>query len=199
MKTLANDSENGFGGKRMIFDYARFFCIIFVGMVACWLVSQVFTIATTSPFNKRFHCWQSLKEIRIVLLSHKRSGTGVPFLDWQREHDRILSHESLTAQVCAYCKEYAKRVKGVVFKIRNVDGFELLIDPWGRPYNVDMLSRFTDEEIKKGLKDYTTGGVVVWSSGPNGINEYGNGDDILERPRSKMRMRGSRKYMKLEE
>lgn len=119
----------------------------------------------------------------------------IPFLDWQRVRGRIQAQEPLAAQVCAYCKEYMKRGKGVIFKTRNVVGVELLIDPWGRPYNVDMLSRFADDEIKEGLKDYTIGGMVVWSSGPNGINEYGDGDDILEQPKSKMRRQKMRKHM----
>ena len=52
MKALVNNLKNGPDCKNhlAIFDRMRFFGVVFVGMVACWLVSQMFSIATVSPF-----------------------------------------------------------------------------------------------------------------------------------------------------
>lgn len=51
-----------------------------------------------------------------------------------------------------------------------------LLDPWKHPYNV-VANWKGDGEIVVGTKRVHAG-VVVWSNGPNGINEFGDGDDI---------------------
>jgi general secretion pathway protein G len=41
-------------------------------------------------------------------------------------------------------------------------------DPWGRPYNYEWPNR----RVKHATKP------AIWSNGPNGVNENGDGDDI---------------------
>lgn len=48
-------------------------------------------------------------------------------------------------------------------------------DPWGHCYNVIVSDVYAD----KSFGHVAAGDLIIWSSGPNGINENGGGDDIL--------------------
>ena len=48
-------------------------------------------------------------------------------------------------------------------------------DPWGNCFNVIVADKFAIDSF--GVAP--TGELIMWSSGPNGINENGQGDDIL--------------------
>jgi len=51
-----------------------------------------------------------------------------------------------------------------------------LVDAWGNPFLV--LSH--EEGLKSGVSPslLNDNSLVIWSCGPNGVNEYGHGDDI---------------------
>jgi hypothetical protein len=53
----------------------------------------------------------------------------------------------------------------------------LLVDGWGTPLNFVQRSR-VDSRYSTGLLAITNS-VLVWSSGANLSNEYGNGDDVI--------------------
>ena len=48
-------------------------------------------------------------------------------------------------------------------------------DPWKHNYNAIVA----DEFARKTFSTAATGDIIIWSSGPNGINENGGGDDIV--------------------
>lgn len=48
-------------------------------------------------------------------------------------------------------------------------------DPWGHCYNVIVADSFSIESFGHDMG----GNIIMWSSGANGINENGHGDDIL--------------------
>ena len=48
-------------------------------------------------------------------------------------------------------------------------------DPWKHNYNAIVA----DEFARKTFGNAATGDIIIWSSGPNGINENGGGDDIV--------------------
>jgi len=56
----------------------------------------------------------------------------------------------------------------------------MLVDAWGRTLNVSV-----DQADAIGSKNAVAGGtstnysIAIWSSGANGINEFGRGDDIV--------------------
>jgi hypothetical protein len=54
----------------------------------------------------------------------------------------------------------------------------LLRDPWQRPFNVAWRSALTNLENEYVLL-FEGGDIAIWSSGPNGTNEYGAGDDLV--------------------
>jgi len=174
------------------FEGARFLGVVILGVAVCWILSQLCTVATSSPFNQGFQCWVALIEIRKVLYSHEKGNDKITFCEWRRDRDKSCKSESLATQICGYCKEYASRGTGLKFKIRKVDGVDVLIDPWGSPFNVDKLTRFPSKDIRDALLECSPDGIAIWSSGPNGINEYGDGDDMLVVPKSWIRTRKRR-------
>ena len=54
----------------------------------------------------------------------------------------------------------------------------LLHDPWGRPLNIgwksDLLGKTNAPKLLA-----SDGQILIWSSGRNGVNEFGEGDDII--------------------
>ena len=52
-------------------------------------------------------------------------------------------------------------------------------DPWGNPYAVEFRGHTFPEDIKAIPTKMGKGTVVVWSFGPNGVNDFGDGDDII--------------------
>jgi hypothetical protein len=60
---------------------------------------------------------------------------------------------------------------------RDIRNF-LCRDAWGNSFNVELKSNLTN-----GVSFKMTGGsisdIVIWSSGPDGINQFGGGDDII--------------------
>ena len=49
-------------------------------------------------------------------------------------------------------------------------------DGWGRPYNVEWRSNLVDVATR--MLDWNNLPLQVWSSGENGVNEHGDGDDL---------------------
>lgn len=179
MKSSSDETHTGVKRRRFLsLERRKFLFVVLFGMTTSLLVSALCTVATNSPFNNKNNCWISLRSIRCILFAQD----GVMpqnFLEWRDSLSKGRQQVNLAAQVCAYCKEYANKSGKIKFKIRSVDGVEYLSDPWGRPYNVDMLTLIPDSYLRAALADYSPRGIAMWSSGPNGINEYGRGDDIF--------------------
>ena len=56
---------------------------------------------------------------------------------------------------------------GEGYRFKDSQRNQAILDPWGKPYNFD----FKNDEI------------IIWSCGPNRINENGKGDDISNKPK----------------
>jgi hypothetical protein len=52
---------------------------------------------------------------------------------------------------------------------------KLPIDPWGKPYNYALKAVNPLPKIVEGNHQY-----MIWSCGPNGIDEFGEGDDVFK-------------------
>ena len=52
------------------------------------------------------------------------------------------------------------------------------LDPWGRPYYFFFDTRDNVVKTYNGKTTSIFGNFYMWSNGPNGINEWGEGDDI---------------------
>lgn len=51
-------------------------------------------------------------------------------------------------------------------------------DGWGRPYNVEWRTNMVG--VASPMLKANQDALLIWSSGENGVNEYGNGDDIFD-------------------
>ena len=51
-------------------------------------------------------------------------------------------------------------------------------DGWGRPYNVEWRTNIVG--VASPMLKANQDALLIWSSGENGVNEYGNGDDIFD-------------------
>ena len=50
------------------------------------------------------------------------------------------------------------------------------VDPWNHPYNISFDVKASGK-VTVGSQILSTN-LAIWSSGPNGVNEYGTGDDL---------------------
>ena len=62
-------------------------------------------------------------------------------------------------------------------------------DYWGIPYNIGIRGVTMSTNLFNVFFGEDEGDVIVWSSGENMINEYGQGDDILNRKTKKEELR----------
>jgi len=72
----------------------------------------------------------------------------------------------------------------------------ICFDDWGNPYNIGIRGVTMASNIFNSFFGEDEEDVVVWSSGENGINEYGQNDDILNSMSIKERLRRKEWYKK---
>jgi hypothetical protein len=53
-----------------------------------------------------------------------------------------------------------------------------LPDGWGRPYQIEWRTNLFGVDTP--MIHATDNELLIWSAGPNGINEYGGGDDLFD-------------------
>jgi len=78
---------------------------------------------------------------------------------------------------------------GVAFKETNykeiktsVGSDPLVLDAWGHPVNIVARTNLPEGDLLANSLRAKTNSIIIWSSGPNGVNEYGHGDDIVAEP-----------------
>lgn len=160
--------------------YHGMFCLMILALAGVLCISP-----SPSTYNKMHQCRRFLQKARYVLLAIDDKAMDMTFIEWREARGMVSLNEDLAAQICEYCDEYSSHADLKSFRSREIDGVKRLTDPWGQPYNVGLLGCFSPENIRRNLRNYTVGGIIMWSSGPNGINENGNGDDIFELPRNR--------------
>lgn len=154
--------------------------------VACIVILLIPAIVSNgyTPSGKLGVCQRKLWLIR-DWLREGESQVGVPFGEWQERYKDLGL--SLKGLMCEYCQQSYRRFgdfgKDVV-PCRKAGGEWRFIDPWGNEYNIDRIDSL-DSSVNRNrtLRIISVGGFVVWSSGPNGIDERGVGDDLFEMPR----------------
>jgi hypothetical protein len=55
---------------------------------------------------------------------------------------------------------------------------EFKLDGFGNPFNMELRKNLSSKKISTSLSS-SNFELLVWSSGPNGINEFGFGDDVV--------------------
>ena len=158
--------------------------IIWAVVVAVLLLTVASMVyAPVTPLGKEGQCERELGRIRGIL----RGGgvvMGRDFVEWQACSGYSLDAKPICAQIGEYCKEFSARIGEDVFTIGSVGGYDCVLDPWGNAYHVgtlDDIKGFDVRNVKMAkLKTFMVGEWVLWSCGPNGVNDRGGGDDVLE-------------------
>ena len=162
---------------------SKFLTYVVLVLMALGFAVVAFMLPSPSTESKMAQCRRLLQKARLVLLAVDDNPMNMTFFEWRGIKGMMQSERNLAAEICEYCNEHSRLSGCKIFRSREINGQNLLVDPWGRPFNVDMIRSFHNADIRTGLNGHTIGGIVMWSSGPNGINECGEGDDIFELPR----------------
>lgn len=80
-------------------------------------------------------------------------------------------------------REKCRRLMRVLLSATNLfdtvqeaaDQFRHFEDPWGHNYNAIVSDEFSNVSFG----NISGCSIIMWSSGPNGINENGQGDDVM--------------------
>lgn len=70
-------------------------------------------------------------------------------------------------------------LQGAGLPVTVLDGKAYLSDPWGKPLNLAFSSWTGASENPAEQPEPLTARLRIWSSGPNGEDEGGQGDDVL--------------------
>lgn len=153
-------------------------CLVLVLLVGTVLLISSL-IPPITPTSKVGECRRSMTLIRHILVSDNIAIGGDTFLvKLQKCPTRDLVASA--TQMVNYCTEYSRQIGKEIFLFGNTtNGFSIL-DVWGSPYNVDFSTNVPMFIKNEALQDYTVGPFIIWSSGPNCIDERGEGDDVFE-------------------
>ena len=135
-----------------------------------------------TPPSERARCKKEIGILRGYLLS--KDHYGIKFFS----AEFLSSTNGLDFCVGMFCDRVNQianeRIGKDVFRVRpspNGKG-KVIVDRWGTPYNF-----CTVEECQRNhwdaLRYCEISNIVVWSSGPNKINEHGSNDDVTLRIR----------------
>lgn len=168
--------------KRFICLSAILILCIIIPLDLVWTgyISHILDLPTRRRITRRIRCVQMLYEIdmklKIVQSRH----------DIIRPDFRGITQRELMPSLSRFCAAVdhepligKKRCHDTWLKYENRSGEDLLIDPWGNTlhvYRSDDPLIIDKNQLRKcsELSD-----VVVWSSGPNGVNDWGGNDDIV--------------------
>lgn len=153
-------------------------CLVFVALVGALLLISSF-IPPLTPTTKVGECRRNLTLMRHILESDNVAIGGDTFMMRLQKHPPADLVASVT-QMANYCAEYSRQISKEIFLFANTTNGLLILDVWGSPYNVDLYTNVPVFKNNEVLKDYTVGPFIIWSSGPNCIDERGEGDDVFE-------------------
>jgi len=157
--------------------------LMFIVLLALLLlfVMGIFYIPSTHP-SERALCKKEIGLLRGYLLADDYF--GISFFN-----DEYSSTNKIAFRVGAFCERVNQISKmrigeNIFCVVASSDGNERVIaDRWGTPYNFISVEE-RQRNNWDALKYSEVSNVVMWSSGPNKINEYGTNDDVVLRIKS---------------
>lgn len=150
---------------------ATMFLVAFVLLLL--LVIGIFNVPCT-PLSGRALCRKELGLLRGYLL-------GDDFFA-----DEYSCTNDIAFRVGAFCERVNQnamsRMGKSVFRVVTTPNGEgrVIADQWGTPYNFISIEERQRNNLDA-LKCSEVSNIVMWSSGPNKINEYGMNDDVVLR------------------
>ena len=138
--------------------------------------------APCTPPSERARCKKEIGILRGYLLCGDFFGISFFSDNFSTRTNKI---EFLVGEFCDRVNQIAReRMEKEVFRVVPSPDKKgtIIVDRWGTPYNF-----CTVDECKRNhwnaLRHCEISNIVVWSSGPNKINEYGSSDDVALRIR----------------
>ena len=155
-------------------------------LLACCLILFMIMIGAfivpCTPPSKRAVCRKEMGRLRGYLLCDNFFGVSFFGQDFSSCTNGI---EFGIGAFCDKVNQIARsRAEEDVFRVeQSSDGKgKVILDIWGMPYNFCRTS-VRQKNQWTALRYSEVSNVVIWSSGPNKINEYGLNDDVVLRDR----------------
>jgi len=94
------------------------------------------------------------------------------------QKDESLSNVPSNVVGEVFCERIGAHFTNGWVNVSQVGGKWVWIDDWGHPVNIVRLSKDVLKEHRY-LRYSRVAGASMWSNGPNGVNELGEGDDVV--------------------
>lgn len=157
----------------------RAFCLMGL-MLGIVLLYGAFYSPCTPP-SQRSKCRKELGLIRGCLLSCDDPRCSFPWNDLPLSGSEIGLRVGDFFQKINATTMRSKFGKDVFRVVQTPDGSgRVIVDFWGTPYNTCSLTEQQENHWEK-LHGSVISNIVIWSSGPNKKNEFGEGDDVVLR------------------
>ena len=150
------------------------------GILILLVILHQMLYAPCTPPSERAMCKKEIGRLRGYLLSDDFFGISF-FPDYFSSTTNGLSFR--VGEFCAMINQISReRVGKEVFRVvQSPDGKgSIIVDRWGTPYNFCTVAD-RQRNHWDALQYSEISNIVVWSSGPNGINEHGLNDDVIFR------------------
>ena len=150
--------------------------VIFGVLVLVLLFMGAFISPYTPPTNRSL-CRKELYRLREYLLSRDFFGISFFSPEFAGQTNEI---EFLVGEFCYKVNEIWCSHTDAVFRVEQsqTGGGRVVVDRWGTPYNFCFIEEAKSNQWDALKRTHTASNIVIWSSGPNKINEYGENDDV---------------------
>jgi hypothetical protein len=140
-------------------------CIVLgIGILFLGIIPVIRIIRTTSSGPTLREEDRVIKILLFASMDYYSDYNAYPEVDKIEDLTKILLDTNLKDKSIPYMQKSD-------FREERFEGYKLL-DSWGNPYQIKkIIDKDTDESY-----------YMIWSIGPNGIDEQGKGDDISNLP-----------------
>ena len=137
-------------------------CLVVLAMVVFSIMSEPYLARRMGPAARTRHALEQAERIHKKVLAGTRNG-------------------NLSTNLPSAFGASLMRSKGVKDGYLRINEEGLLLDGWRQPLQMMLRSNLVLlPEVAPALLAKPSD-VVIWSSGPNGVNEFGKGDDVFLR------------------
>lgn len=146
-------------------------------LVAAWIVASLFPAISGSPPES---ARRAKAQVVVVGLTTAMKAFYAEYGHWPLQSSKNEDKEYRPDYKQCLAAVGGQNPREIVFYEYPQHDFDKqgrYLDSWKHPFNV-LADWNGDGDITVGT-NRVQAGVVVWSNGPNGINEFGEGDDIV--------------------
>jgi len=156
--------------------------LVITGVLILLVILYPMLYVPYTPPSERAMCKKEIGYLRGYLLSNDFLGFSF-FSDYYSSSTNGL--EFRVGEFCARVNQISReRMEKEVFRVVSSPDEKdmIIVDRWGTPYNFCTVAE-RQRNHWDALRHCEISNIVIWSSGPNRINEYGLNDDVALRIR----------------